>query len=76
MFLLDTNIWLALLLAQEKAEEVRELLETLESRILALTEFSLYSIGVILTRLKKDDLLIDLLADFEEAGFTTIRLTL
>jgi len=43
MFLLDTNIWLELLLDQDKAEEVRRLLEAKEARHLALTDFSLYS---------------------------------
>jgi hypothetical protein len=45
MFLLDTNIWLELLLEQEKADQVRRLLEVEEARRLALTDFSLHSLG-------------------------------
>lgn len=63
MFVVDTNIWLELLLDQEKAEEVREFLETVESTFLAITEFSLYSIGIILTKLNKRELYIDFLSD-------------
>ncbi len=51
MFLVDTNIWLVVFLKQEKAEESRKFLETVESDLLAITEFSLYSICIILTRL-------------------------
>ena len=53
MYLIDTNIWLELLLDQEKAQEVHKFFESIESHLLAITEFSLYSIGIILTRLKK-----------------------
>jgi hypothetical protein len=45
---------LELLLNQERADEVKKLLETREAPDLAITEFSLYSIALILTRLKKD----------------------
>jgi predicted nucleic acid-binding protein len=51
MFLVDTNVWLELLLEQEKADEVRQFLQGIEARRLSITEFSLYSIGIILTRL-------------------------
>ena len=63
MYLVDTNVWLELLLDQERAEEVRSFLKTIEASLLAITEFSLYSIAVILTQLKKDDLLRNFLAD-------------
>lgn len=55
MFLIDTNVWLELLLEQTQAEEVRQFFQRVEASLLAISEFSLYSIGIILTRLKKDE---------------------
>ncbi len=55
MYLIDTNIWLELLLQQEKAEEVSSFFQAVDSSSLAITDFTLYSIGIILTRLKKFD---------------------
>ena len=63
MFLVDTNVWLELLLEQDKAEEVKRFLQNIEARFLAITEFSLYSIGIILTRLKMSDIFVDFLSD-------------
>ncbi len=75
MYLIDTNVWLELLLEQEKATEVRQFLQRIEARLLAITEFSLYSIGVILTRLRKDDVFEDFLSDtIEDSGVMRIRL--
>lgn len=75
MFLVDTNVWLELLLEQEKAGEVRQFLQAKEARLLVITDFSLYSIGVILTRLKKDTLFEDFLSDtIEDSGVGRIRL--
>ena len=75
MFLLDTNVWLELLLDQDKAAEVRSLLEAEETWRLALTDFSLHSLGVILTRLNKDDLFLDFLSDtLEDSALRVIRL--
>lgn len=50
MFLVDTNIWLELLLEQERADQVRRFLDALPSNQLAISHFSLHSIGVILGR--------------------------
>ena len=55
MYLIDTNIWLELLLKQDKAGEVASFLQTVDTSSLAITDFTLYSIGIILTRLKKFD---------------------
>jgi predicted nucleic acid-binding protein len=43
MFLLDTSIWLELLLEQEKADQVRRLLESYSAQQFALTDFSFVS---------------------------------
>ncbi len=75
VFLVDTNVWLELLLEQEKAEESRRFFKNVGARLLAITDFSLYSIGVILTRLKKDDVFEDFLSDtLEDSGVAKISL--
>jgi hypothetical protein len=75
MYLIDSNIWLELLLEQERAEEVQELLSEAEAISLSITEFSLYSIGVILTKLNKDDIFRDFLKDtFVDSGVKLFRL--
>jgi uncharacterized protein len=44
---------------------------------MAISEFSLYSIGIILIRLNKDDLFLDFLNDMiEESGHEVVRLGL
>jgi hypothetical protein len=74
-FLVDTNLWLELLLNQQRAQEVRHLLEQREGSDFALTEFSLYSIGIVLTRLNKDDAFAQFMTDaFEGAGTRLLRL--
>jgi len=77
VYLVDSNIWLELLLEQEKQEEVREFLNRLDGNELSITEFSLYSIGLILTQLKKQNLFEDFLTDtIMSAGVHCVRLTL
>ncbi|MBS1249828.1 MAG: tRNA(fMet)-specific endonuclease VapC [Chloroflexi bacterium] len=49
MFLIDTNVFLEILLGQEKKEDCKAFL-TENSGDLHLTDFSLHSIGVILFR--------------------------
>lgn len=50
-YLVDTNIWLERLLDQEKSAEVAYFLEKTPSRNISITDFSLHSIGIILTKL-------------------------
>jgi len=57
MYLVDTNVWVELLLEQEKAKEVRRFLEKIDPKLLYMTEFTLYSINIVLVRLKKMELL-------------------
>ncbi len=54
VFLVDSNIWLERLLDQEKANDVKEFLDQVPSINLAISDFSLHSIGVILFHLKKE----------------------
>ena len=63
MYLLDTNVWLELLLNQSRAAEVSQLLKVLNSSELALSDFSLHSICVILGRTQRLTLLDQFVAD-------------
>ena len=51
MYLVDTNVWLERLLEQTRSEEVGKFLERVPGDQLYLTDFTLHSIGIILTRL-------------------------
>ncbi len=53
MYLLDTNIWLEVLLGQARAESARRLIAATPPSNLYMTDFTLHSIGVILARLKR-----------------------
>jgi hypothetical protein len=74
MYLIDTNVWLELLLKQERSAEVEKFFQRVESCYLAITEFSLYSIGIILTGFKKDNVFGDFLSDVEDSGVAIVRL--
>lgn len=75
MYLVDSNVWLELLLDQERADDVRRFFQVIEARYLSLTEFSLYSIGIILTRLNKDAIFEEFLSDtVEDSGVGRIQL--
>jgi len=70
-FLVDTNIWLELLLGQEQVEAVKDFLNTIPSGNLFISDFSLHSIGVILHRLGKIELLDDFVTDLFSVGYVT-----
>ena len=55
MFLADTNIFLEILLGQDKKEECKRFLINNIGN-LSITDFSLHSIGVILFRYNKEDI--------------------
>jgi predicted nucleic acid-binding protein len=63
VYLLDTNIILEFLLDQEKAADVERLIRETESGDLHLTEFALYSLGVVLMRRKRHDVFLEVLQD-------------
>lgn len=75
MYLIDTNVWIEVLLEQEKSAQVKAFFEAVDADQLAITEFSIYSIGIILTRLKKDEIFQDFLSDtIEDSGIRAVRL--
>ncbi len=72
MFLVDTNIWLELLLEQDRADEVRRFLDALPSNQLALSHFSLHSIGVILERYGRPAVLVQFVRDLFVVGMVQL----
>lgn len=55
MYLLDTSVILELLLDQEQADDVERLLREAGARHLHLSEFALYSLGIVLMRRNRYD---------------------
>ena len=62
-YLLDSNVWLELLFEQERAEDVRRFLETEPMAQLAISEFSVYSIGIALSRNGLEDAFVQFISD-------------
>ena len=52
MYLADTNIFLEVLLEQDKADDVQSFLQNIDLSTIYITDLSLHSIGIILYRLK------------------------
>jgi predicted nucleic acid-binding protein len=61
--LVDTNIFLEVLLAQQRADEARAFLENPSQHELFISDFSLHSIGLILLRRRKDLAFLKFLSD-------------
>ena len=77
MYLVDTNIIVEILLRQAKAEEAKRFLESTVPENLFLTEFSLYSLGIILLRRKMHDTFLRALDDLlVTGGIRIVRLGL
>jgi predicted nucleic acid-binding protein len=75
MYLVDTNIWLEILLEQKKSREAKLFFERIETENIHITEFSVYSIGIILSRYKKIDVLRNFIFDLiYESSVDVIRL--
>jgi hypothetical protein len=75
MYLVDTNVWLEVLLDQQHAGEARDFLQTIEADEIAVSEFTLYSIGIILTRLKKISVFLEFISEvLDESRIVCIRL--
>ncbi|TVL99789.1 MAG: VapC toxin family PIN domain ribonuclease [Candidatus Brocadia sp. WS118] len=62
MYLVDTNIFLEILLKQAKSQKCKDFLDQNVSD-LSITDFSLHSIGVILFKQNEDDLFLKFLND-------------
>ncbi len=55
MYLVDTNIWLERLLEQQKSDDVAQFLNSTQSSSFYITDFTLHSIGIILSKLAKHE---------------------
>ena len=55
-YLVDTNVWLERLLDQEKSFIASKFFDLIPTDSLFVSDFSIHSIGVILSRLKKYDI--------------------
>ncbi len=71
MFLVDTNVWLEVLLEQEQAKEAKEFLQKTPARELWITDFSIYSVGIILIRTRRYTLWKEFLLDTVEGSEVT-----
>jgi len=74
MYLLDTNIFLELFLDQDKADDVERLLRTAPKERLHISEFSLYSVGIILFRCKLFDVFVRFVEDLIITGGIKLRI--
>ncbi len=52
-YLVDTNVWLERLLDQEKSAIASKFLDLITTDLLFVSDFSIHSIGIILSKLKK-----------------------
>lgn len=75
MYLVDTNIWLELLLEQDRWQEVKSFFEKVNPDDIHITEFAVYSIGIILSRYEKIDVFRDFITDLvHDSQVNIIRL--
>ena len=76
MYLLDSSIFLELLLDQDKADEVEKLLRSVQREEFCISEFSLYSIGIVLFRRKLYEAFVRFVDDLIlTGGIRLLRLT-
>ncbi len=68
MYLLDTSIIAELLLDQERADEVERFLRNTPPASLHLSEFALYSLGIVLLRRKMHDTFLRMVDDLLLTG--------
>lgn len=75
MYLVDTNLILEILLRQEKVDDVKRFFDVTPHDQLFLTEFSLYSIGIVLIRRNLHDTFLRTVEDLVvNGGFVLVRL--
>lgn len=76
MYLLDTNIWLELLLNREKAKNVIRFLDFVKDSDIYVSSFSMYSICIFLSNINKFDTLIRFVNDLSENNIEIINTNL
>ncbi len=75
MYLADTNIFLEALLEQEKANQVRLFLQSIDLNTICITDFSLNSIGIALFRRRKYPIFISFVEDIIGGGVHILSLS-
>jgi uncharacterized protein len=63
MYLIDTNIWLERLLDQKRSQEVGQFLDQVPSERLYMSDFTLHSIGIIMSRHKQSETFLSFIQD-------------
>lgn len=76
MYLVDTNIFLEALLRQERTAEVQSFFQSVDLDTIFITDFSVYSIGIALFRLKNFTLFTRFVEDMIVDGIRVLSLTL
>ena len=76
MYLVDSNVWLELLLEQDRASEALSFVEGASPGSLVISDFALHSIGVILVRRGRNQALRQFLDDLAEAETVIHKLSL
>lgn len=76
VYLVDTNIFLEALLRQERTAEVQSFLQSVDLNTIFITDFSVYSIGIALFRLKNFTLFTRFVEDMIVDGIRILSLTL
>ncbi len=75
MFLVDTSVWLEVLLDQDRSDEALSFLSSIPVSDLCITDFSVFSIGIITEREDEFQVYEDFLQDTVDVpDFTVVRL--
>ncbi|MBN1927183.1 MAG: type II toxin-antitoxin system VapC family toxin [Prolixibacteraceae bacterium] len=67
-YLVDTNVWLERLLDQDKSNIVKRFFDIISPESIYVSDFAMHSIGVILSRLNKLDVLSRFIEDLFSNG--------
>lgn len=73
--LIDTNIFLEILLAQDQSKEAKELLANIFDYELYLTDFTIHSIGLILFQRRMNSMFSRFIADIVRANMGVLSLS-
>ena len=74
--LVDTNIFLEILLEQNRAEEAKDLLRKVDQHDFFISDFALHSVGLLLLRQRKPEIFRQFLSDLiSNAGIIQLGLS-
>jgi len=74
MYLVDTNIFLELFLEQKRAKEVKNFFLKIPTSKILVSDFSIYSIGIILFRFRKFQIFNEWIKEIINSGIQIVRL--